>query len=125
MGGALRFTPVPDPATDLTGVNGAYPIDIDGDGQVDLAVLRIGESVLLRGLGDCRFERANEAWSFDGGPAWTTAFSAKWEGTEGLPTLAVGRYRKLDGPGRPPSSATRTSWSGRPPTGPDTHRRSP
>ena len=50
-----------DPATDLTGVTGAYPLDIDGDGHVDLAVLRVGENVLLRGLGDCRFERANEA----------------------------------------------------------------
>jgi len=92
VGGALHFSPVHDPATDLTGVNGAYPIDIDGDGRVDLAVLRIGESVLLRGLGSCRFERANEAWSFDGGKAWTTAFSATWEGANALPTLAVGRY---------------------------------
>ncbi len=33
-----------DPATDLTGVDGAYPIDIDGDGNVDLAVLRCGET---------------------------------------------------------------------------------
>ncbi len=92
VGGALHFAPVHDPATDLSGVNGAYPIDIDGDGHVDLAVLRFGESELLRGLGDCRFERANETWGFDGGDAWTTAFSAKWEGTSGLPTLAVGRY---------------------------------
>ena len=92
VGGALRFSPVHDPATDLTGVNGAYPIDIDGDGRVDLAVLRFGENVLLRGLGDCRFERANDAWSFDGGAAWTTAFSATWEGTNALPTLAVGNY---------------------------------
>ncbi|MGZ6315103.1 MAG: FG-GAP repeat domain-containing protein, partial [Candidatus Limnocylindrales bacterium] len=92
VGGALQFSPVHDPVTDLTGVNGAYPIDIDGDGRVDLAVLRFGESVLLRGLGDCRFERANEAWSFDGGDAWTTAFSATWEGADALPTLALGRY---------------------------------
>ena len=92
VGGALQFSAVHDPVTDLTGVNGAYPIDIDGDGRVDLAVLRFGESVLLRGLGDCRFERANEAWSFDGGDAWTTAFSATWEGANTLPTLAVGRY---------------------------------
>ena len=61
VGGSLRFSAVPDPATDLTRVTGAYPLDIDGDGQVDLAVLRDGENVLLRGLGDCRFERANEA----------------------------------------------------------------
>ncbi|MEA2609346.1 MAG: enediyne biosynthesis protein [Chloroflexota bacterium] len=101
IGGALRFTPLPDPATDLTGVVGAYPIDIDGDGQVDLAVLRLGESVLLRGLGNCRFERANESWSFQGGLAFTTAFSATWEGTNQLPTLALGRYRQLDPSGTP------------------------
>ena len=101
VGGGLRFERVPDPATDLTAVTGAYPIDIDGDGQVDLAVLRLGESVLLRGLGDCRFERANEAWSFDGGPAWTSALSAKWAGTDRLPTLAIGHYRQLDGAGVP------------------------
>ena len=29
IGGALKFTRVPDPQTDLTGVNGAYPIDVD------------------------------------------------------------------------------------------------
>jgi hypothetical protein len=99
VGGALRFTRLPAAATDLTGVLGAYPIDIDGDGIVDLAVLRAGESELLRGLGDCRFERANERWGFDGGNADTTAFSATWEGAAGLPTLAVGRYLKLDASG--------------------------
>ena len=62
----------------------------------DLAVLRRGETVLLRGLGDCRFERANEQWSFDGGDAWTTAFSATWEDSSTLPTLAVGRYLDLE-----------------------------
>ena len=95
VGGALRFSPVPDPATDLTMVVGAYPIDIDGDGMIDLAVLRFGENVLLRGLGDCRFERANEAWGFDGGDAWTAAFSATWEGAAPLPTLAFGNYLDL------------------------------
>ena len=37
--------------TDLTEVTGAYPLDIDSDGHDDLAVLRRGENVLLRGLG--------------------------------------------------------------------------
>ena len=92
VGGSLRFSAVPDPVTDLTDVNGAYPLDIDGDGQVDLAVLRVGENVLLRGLGGCRFERANEAWAFNGGTASTTAFSAKWEGSAALPTMAFGNY---------------------------------
>jgi len=95
VGGALRFSPVTSPATDLTGVTGAYPIDINGDGLTDLAVLRLGENVLLRGTGDCRFERANEAWSIDGGQAWTAAFSATWEGPA-LPTLAFGNYIRLD-----------------------------
>ena len=92
IGGALRFVPVPSPATDLPGVTGAYPVDIDGDGITDLAVLRNGGNVLLRGLGDCRFESANERWGLDGGSALTTAFSATWEGTHALPTLAFGNY---------------------------------
>ena len=95
VGGELRFTHVADPATDLTEVVGAYPLDVDGDGTLDLAVLRVGENVLLRGLGDCRFERANEAWGFDGGDDWTAAFSATWEGSATLPTLAIGNYLDL------------------------------
>jgi hypothetical protein len=95
IGGELRFAPVPDQATDLTRVVGAYPLDIDGDGRIDLAVLRFGENVLLRGLGDCRFERGNETWGYDGGDAWTAAFSAKWEGSAALPTLAFGNYLDL------------------------------
>jgi hypothetical protein len=96
IGGALRFTRLASPATDLTAVTGAYPIDVDGDANVDLAVLRVGENVLLRGLGDCVFERANEAWGIEGGDAWTTAFSATWEGAASLPTLAFGNYLELD-----------------------------
>ena len=46
------------------------------------------------GLGGCAFERANEAWGFDGGAAWTTAFSATWEDPEALPTMAFGNYLK-------------------------------
>ena len=95
VGGPLHFTQVRDATTDLTGVNGAYPIDIDGDGITDLVVLRIGENVLLRGLGGCRFERANEALGFAGVDGDTTAFSATWEGASTLPTLAVGHYLAL------------------------------
>jgi hypothetical protein len=83
---------VPGEATDLERVTGAYPLDIDSDGTLDLVVLRHGEDVLLRGLGACTFERANEAWSFDGGDAWTTAFSATWEPGQTWPTLAFGTY---------------------------------
>ena len=92
VGGTLRFTRLRDPATDLVGVTGAYPIDIDGDGITDLAVLRNGGNVLLRGLGGCRFERANERWGLDGGSSATMAFSATWEAGATLPTLAFGNY---------------------------------
>ncbi len=92
VGGALRFIRVVGPATDLRGVNGAYPIDIDGDGITDIVVLRNGENVLLRGLGGCRFERANERWGLTLGASATSAFSATWEGAATLPTLAFGNY---------------------------------
>lgn len=90
--GALLFDQIRDPTTDLVQVTGAYPIDIDGDGITDVVVLRNGENVILRGLGDCRFERANERWGFDGGSEPTNAFSATWEGAAILPTLAFGNY---------------------------------
>jgi hypothetical protein len=101
VGGDLRFRAVPAAETDLTGVTGAYPLDIDGDGHVDLAVLRVGESQLLRNLGGCRFERANERWGFAAPTGWTTAFSATWEGAAALPTLALGSYVTLDASGDP------------------------
>ena len=84
-GGEIAFTAVSSPVTDLDAVTGAYPLDVDADGLVDLAVLRVGENVLLRGTGDCGFERANERWGFDGGDAWSVAFSAKWEDVRPCP----------------------------------------
>ncbi|MFD1913398.1 FG-GAP repeat domain-containing protein [Halodurantibacterium flavum] len=90
VGGALSFRELP--LAELTGVTGAWPLDIDGDGITDLAVLRVGENLLLRGLGDCRFEHANELWGFDGGDAWSTSFAATWEPGSDWPTLAVGNY---------------------------------
>ncbi len=94
-GGVLRFSRLADPVTDLTAVNGAYPIDIDGDGRADLVVLRAGKSRILRGLGDCRFEDATAALGFDDLAADATGFSATWEGPATLPTLAVGHYLTL------------------------------
>jgi enediyne biosynthesis protein E4 len=92
-GGSLRFTALHDLATDLVQVNGAYPIDVDGDGIVDLAVLRNGVgNVLLRGLGDCRFEDSTARWGLDAGSRHTEAFSATWEAAQSWPTIAFGNY---------------------------------
>lgn len=99
VAGELRFEAMSDPTTDLALVTGAYPLDVDGDDLIDLAVLRQGENVMLRGLGDCRFERANETWGIDGGNEWTAAFSAQWEGSATLPTIAFGNYVALSDTG--------------------------
>ncbi|MHA6344912.1 CRTAC1 family protein [Roseivivax sp. CAU 1761] len=77
---------------DLTGVTGAYPLDIDGDGALDLAVLRVGPNLLLKGDGACGFADHGEAWGFAAGDAWSTAFAATWEPGRNLPTLAIGNY---------------------------------
>jgi hypothetical protein len=95
VGDELNFSKVPDPVTDISGVTGAYPLDVDSDGVTDLAVLRVGENLMLRGLGNCRFERANEIWEVDGGNEWTVSFSATWEGEATLPTLAFGNYLEI------------------------------
>ncbi|MCB6176595.1 CRTAC1 family protein [Rhodobacter sp. Har01] len=91
VGGALAFDKVQSGA-EIDRVQGVWPIDIDSDGGLDLVLLRLGEDVVLRGLGDCRFERANEAWGFQGGAEWSTALAAIWERGQGWPTLAVGAY---------------------------------
>jgi len=88
-GGALTFEAA---GLSETAVTGAYPLDIDSDGITDLAILRVGENLLMRGLGGCRFQRANEDWGFDGGDAWSTALSATWEAREAWPTIAIGNY---------------------------------
>jgi hypothetical protein len=100
-GGPIRFTRIESPLTDVTSVAGAYPIDFDGDGITDLAVLRVGENVMLKGLGDCTFTRANELWGISGGTAWTGAFAATWEQKASLPTFVFGNYRNLDEAGDP------------------------
>ena len=90
-GGTLHFA-AQKSGLELDKVAGAYPIDIDGDGITDIVLLRVGETVLMRGLGNCKFERANEKWGFAGGNAWWTAFSATWEHGATWPTLALGSY---------------------------------
>lgn len=87
--GEFEFTPVQIP--DLFGVTGAYPIDINADGHVDLFVMRAGANIVLKGLGSCQFADAAQTWNFPDGDHWTTAFTAWWE-DDGLPMLALGNY---------------------------------
>ncbi|MDE0307538.1 MAG: CRTAC1 family protein [Albidovulum sp.] len=89
---SLAFEASEDRELALTGVTGAYPLDIDGDGILDLFVLRVGGNAVFRGFGDCRFRRVEDSWGIDAGDAWTTAFSATWEQGEDWPTMAVGNY---------------------------------
>jgi hypothetical protein len=77
---------------DMRSVTGAYPLDIDGDGIIDLAVLRVGPDLLLKGQGNCHFSDASDEWGFHPRDAWSTAFSATWETGQAFPTMAVGHY---------------------------------
>ncbi len=86
---------------DLTKVLGAYPVDIDNDGHIDLVLLRLGENIILKGSADCSFSRANKNYSFDGANAWTTGFSAIWEKDATFPTLAFANYIDRDASGSP------------------------
>ena len=90
-GGALKFVGQTS-GLELDKVTGAYPLDIDSDGIMDVVLLRVGENVVMKGKGACQFERANEAWGFDGGDGWSTAFAATWEHGAKWPTLAIGNY---------------------------------
>jgi hypothetical protein len=90
----------------LTNAVGAYPLDIDADGQADLVVLRVGEVQIYRGLGQCRFERAHAKWRFASSNDWHTAFAATWERGQAWPTLAFGTYTDRGRPDFPWGSCT-------------------
>lgn len=102
VGGPLKFHEV-DPGLGKDGLNvlGAYPIDIDGDGIMDVVLLRVGGNILLKGGPNCTFTRANALWKFDGGHEWTTGFAARWEEGQKFPTLAFGNYVDRNAPGSP------------------------
>jgi len=91
IGGPLTFK-AETSGLELETANGGYPADIDSDGITDLIVLRVGENVAMRGLGNCQFDRANEKWSFDGGDAWTASLAITWEKGMNWPTIAAGNY---------------------------------
>ena len=60
-------------------------------------MLRNSGNAVLRGLGDCKFAAADDTWGIEPGADWTVGFSATWEGTNALPTLAFGSYIKPGG----------------------------
>lgn len=89
-GGEISFAQSPIAA--LTHVTGAYPMDVDGDGVLDLVVLQDGPNTLLRGEGQCKFSPAPADWGFEPGKEWTTSFTATFEAGQDWPTLAFGNY---------------------------------
>jgi hypothetical protein len=112
QGGALTFKEEAS-GLELQDVTGTYPVDIDSDGNMDVVLLRIGENLVMRGKGNCQFERANEAWNFNGGDAWSSSFSATFEKGQSWPTLAVGNYIDRTQETNPWGSCT-ANWLHRP-----------
>ncbi|GAA6182030.1 CRTAC1 family protein [Shimia sp. NS0008-38b] len=99
-GGKVILEAATPASLQITDVTGVYPLDIDGDGWQDLALLRVGENLVLKGGPDCSFAPMELA-GFSGGDAWTTAFSATWEGANALPTLSFGNYVDRENPAGP------------------------
>lgn len=92
MGNMGDFSFVELPVESLTNVTGAYPLDIDADGHLDLFVLRVGGNVALRGAGDCTFSNATKDWGIPQTDQWSTAFTAWWQADTQRPYMAVGNY---------------------------------
>jgi enediyne biosynthesis protein E4 len=105
QGGAIKLQETRS-GLELTNAIGAYPLDVDGDGNTDVVVLRVGEVQVFRGLGDCKFQRANDAWGLESSNGWHSAFSATWEPGQNWPTLAIGTYLDRTKPEFPWGSCT-------------------
>ena len=76
-------------------VTGAYPFDYDADGHVDLFIMRFGQNVLLKGLGNCAFDDVTTQLL----PArsdWTTAFAALRSEDASFRKWVVGNYVARD-----------------------------
>ena len=101
-GGELDFNKKDDYVSAVqTAVTGAYPLDIDNDGLMDLAILRVGKNRLLRGNGDCTFDHAYEPFRLETDSSWTTAFSANFDPSTAQPSLVFGNYVDRIAPGSP------------------------
>ncbi|RPE71689.1 VCBS repeat protein [Pacificibacter maritimus] len=97
--GQFIFTDMEVPQ--ITGATGAYPIDIDADGILDLFVLRVGPNKVLKGQGNCTFTEATDHFGMPENDAWSTAFTAWWATDSEGPTMAIGNYvdrKDPDGP---------------------------
>lgn len=86
--GALAFEDATPDSLNVLGTTGAYPLDMDNDGLLDLVLLRVGPDLILTGRGDCTFDAAPLA----DGDRWSTAFSATWEAGQDAPSFAIGHY---------------------------------
>ncbi len=93
--GRFMFSPGDMPV--MTGTTGAYPLDVNADGHMDLFVLRVGQNRLLMGTGNCGFTESDQ---LPADKAWSTAFSAWWQ-DDGQPVMAVGNYVDRDDPEGP------------------------
>ena len=88
--GDFTFTNIDIPI--VNGTTGAYPIDMNADGMMDLFVLRVGPNRVLKGQPDCMFTDATEMMGMPSADKWSTAFTAWWEAGARRPTLAIGNY---------------------------------
>ena len=99
--GELQFQLDESDVTRVKQVNGAYPVNLNNDQWTDLVLLRLGQNLILKGLGDCRFASANASFAFDGGADWSTAFAVSYFGDDQHPTFAIGNYVDRTAPGSP------------------------
>ncbi len=100
-GAAISFAANTPDTLALDHVSGAYPLDIDGDGILDLAILRVGENMLMKGEGNCSFSPFPASLGFSTGDRWTTSFSATWEDGQSLPSFVFGNYVDRSNPDGP------------------------
>ena len=87
--------------TNLVGVTGAYPIDIDADGWLDLFVLTVGQNRILQGGPDCALTDATQKFGLPVSDSWSTSFTAWWEPQSARPTFATGNYVDRKDPNGP------------------------